>query len=92
MDKLTLQSIILSRDIQAFNDEIADFSRDCAFLSDEFCELVESKTQQPDNTTAGLAIFSQWVKSRTHKLSQDMRKIKSKPINILSQCTDQNKN
>ena len=59
---------------------------------DEFCELVESKTQQPDNTTAGLAIFSQWVKSRTHKLSQDMRKIKSKSINILSQCTDQNKN
>jgi hypothetical protein len=92
MDKPTLQSIILTRNIQTFNDELADFGRDCAFLSDAFSELVDRETHPPDSTTVGLTIFSQWVKSRTRELSQDMREIKTQSNSVLRQYTEQNKN
>lgn len=88
MDKLTLQRIVLTRDIQAFNDEFDDFNRDCAFLSDAFIELVNTEIHQADSTLVGLSVFSQWVKSRTRKLNQDIRDIQSKSNTILGDCPD----
>ncbi|MGB2259589.1 MAG: hypothetical protein ACPH4D_00860 [Porticoccaceae bacterium] len=87
MDKLTLQSIVLTRDIQSFRDEFADFSRDCAFLTDAFTELVEAESNQSDSTTMGLSIYSQWVKSRTAELNKNIREISRKSNKVLRQST-----
>ncbi|MDG1165907.1 MAG: hypothetical protein P8P26_03125 [Porticoccaceae bacterium] len=85
MDNYTMQRSILIRDIQAFYDELYEFSRDCAFLSDEFTELANKEKYHADSTAAGLTTFSQWVKSRTVKLNETMREIKIKSDNMSSQ-------
>ena len=87
MDKLTLQSIVLTRDIQSFRDEFADFCRDCAFLSDAFTDMVKTESNQADSTTMGLSIYSQWVKSRTAELNENTREINNKSNTVLRQCT-----
>lgn len=89
MDKVTHQSIILTKNIQVFNNDFANFSRDCSFLSDAFTELINAETHKEDSATVGLIIFSQWVKSRTSELNKNMSEVKTKSNNILRQHTDQ---
>lgn len=92
MDRVTLQTVIIARDIQTFNNKLDDFSRDCGFLSDAFTDLVNTEPHKPDSTMAGLTIFSHWVKSKTNELNQDMREIKAKSNTVLRQCTGPSEN